>query len=396
MIPRVYQHRRHRLNVDNEMFNASVAGDVPKMEKLCQKDYNVNSRIFYQAFPITGIPYATRSKHHYIGSNHNHGMPTHNDDTKIRSGYTTALIAAAGAGKSRAVRWLIQNKADVHAQLLEFGYNSPSAGETALHEAVSVSSRACVGFLLDADPECVLATDSCAYTPLHYATCLDIVDALITKGADVNYKQGALMTVLGVAVHRNDMLMVQHLIAVQGARICDGDANEILVAAEANNYDMILNLVQLNSTLGKSVDLDIYDNTRRSPMYYAIQYGNVRFLHFLINSHVDVSIHGFYGNTPLHEVLSVDLPPDIRLTLLKMLLDAGANVSASDPFGYTPLHFAIINSPEGYVNTTQMLLEYGAKTTRVDNDGISPIEHAERQRDTNKVHQLQSLTDYHS
>ena len=57
--------------------------------------------------------------------------------------------------------------------------------------------------------------------------------------------------------------------------------------------------------------------------------------------------------------------------VLRLLLDAGADVHATDSFGRTPLHAAADN---GAATAVRVLLQHGAKYDAKDNDGRTPSE----------------------
>jgi ankyrin repeat protein len=59
-----------------------------------------------------------------------------------------------------------------------------------------------------------------------------------------------------------------------------------------------------------------------------------------------------------------------RFNYLRLLVDAGADVNASDPEGWTPLHFA---AQAHLPRTIEYLLEHGAEADPLDSHGNTPL-----------------------
>jgi ankyrin repeat protein len=363
-----YQHH-HRIlgSIQDSILTAVVDGNIEQLDHLYRNGGSVNMPIEYRTIPQPDITCDKRVKDTSIDAEH-----------AERTGYTTALLVAAHTGQSDVLAWLLEKGADMHICLLQFGPKSPSAGETALHEAVLQSHKECASMLLQKDPNCVHNTDSLGRTPLFYAADAAIVNLLVGKGANVN-GNNATYTVLGMAVHRNDKRVVHRLMEL-GAHVSQApqnvDMNEILVAAADNNLDMIKYLIDIfHST---HVSVDIQDHAGMSAMHYAVQHGNVAFLQFLLNHTQETSLATAYGLTPLHVVL--DKKPEfndkVQLRMLNMLLEAGARVKAVDYYGRTPLHFAVVNSQLGYVDTLIPFLESGADPNTKDDGGHTPFSEA--------------------
>ncbi len=82
---------------------------------------------------------------------------------------------------------------------------------------------------------------------------------------------------------------------------------------------------------------------------------------------------GYKGNTALH--YACDWSEADRLTLVRMLLKAGANPSAASKYGHTPLHnFAIHNQ----VIEIRELLNAGASVNVFNKVGHTPLHNAAR------------------
>src|SRR5579863_2950813 len=88
----------------------------------------------------------------------------------------------------------------------------------------------------------------------------------------------------------------------------------------------------------------------------------------------------------MHKILSTRLrciahhPEDMQLA--RILLEHGANVSAQETTGSTPLHFA---SRGGYAELACILLEHGADVKAHDNLGSTPLHFASSEGHTELV-----------
>ncbi|KAJ1468621.1 ankyrin repeat-containing domain protein [Baffinella frigidus] len=95
----------------------------------------------------------------------------------------------------------------------------------------------------------------------------------------------------------------------------------------------------------------------------------------LINNGADVSALDDNGQTPLHRVAQTHfgrhpMYRDLGMVAARLLLDHGAHVSAIDNFGRTPLHWAALH---GYTPVVRQLLESGADVSITDNEGATAV-----------------------
>ena len=76
-----------------------------------------------------------------------------------------------------------------------------------------------------------------------------------------------------------------------------------------------------------------------------------------------------YQRSKLH-YLCIDVPKIDRKDKLKKLLLAGEDVNAQDLNGWTALHFA---AQEGDVEITKLLIDSGADISAIDSNGNTPL-----------------------
>lgn len=85
----------------------------------------------------------------------------------------------------------------------------------------------------------------------------------------------------------------------------------------------------------------------------------------LIEGGADVTAKNNYGNTPLHDAVSFN-----RFSILPKLLEKSADVNAQNELGETPLHIAAANGRQDIVN---LLVFHNADVNIVSVNGRSPL-----------------------
>ena len=88
----------------------------------------------------------------------------------------------------------------------------------------------------------------------------------------------------------------------------------------------------------------------------------------LLEAGADVNARDWYGGTPLYNTGVI-----CDVGAIKILLEAGADVNAKNKGGSTPLHLAAMR---GYVGTVKILLEAGADVNARDRYGSTPLHSA--------------------
>jgi hypothetical protein len=111
-------------------------------------------------------------------------------------------------------------------------------------------------------------------------------------------------------------------------------------------------------------NIDVHwENIRLDPLFKAINIGNSEVVRLLINAGANVNERNKLGYTPL---MQASLNPQI----IRLLLEAGANVNAQDNLGYTAL-----TSPSqfGKVDVVKLLIDAGANINTQDSYGRTPL-----------------------
>ena len=196
------------------------------------------------------------------------------------------------------------------------------------------------------------------FTPLHYAAMfltddIDILEMLTDNGADVdaqaNYDCG---TPLHHASEKLKSEKIVKFLVEHGANV-----NAITRDSETDNAEMI-NLVMA------------------TPLHYASLAGCFKTAKILIDSGANLTAKNKQSNTPLHlavknknfwhgEFFNIkELVPvqeallDAGMETVKLLINNGANLEATNDKKNTPLHNAIL---EGYADVAEILIQHGAK-----------------------------------
>ncbi|KAG8173430.1 hypothetical protein JTE90_010365 [Oedothorax gibbosus] len=158
---------------------------------------------------------------------------------------------------------------------------------------------------------------------------IDVVNALIARGVNVNAVDEYGYTPLYLAVQNGYTEIVKALIA--------GKAN-----------------------------VDAMDKTYKyTPLYWAARNGYIEIVKVLIAGKASVNTANKYGYTPLHEAAQ-----NGYIEIVGILILGKADVNTADEYGYTPLHGATQN---GHIDVVNALIAGKANVNVVDAHGCTPL-----------------------
>ena len=138
------------------------------------------------------------------------------------------------------------------------------------------------------------------------------------------------------------------------------DHADIHVAAKDGDTDEVAALLSMDNRLTRTHDADGW-----TPLHLAAHYGHPETVAILLHNNAPVNIRSAnqMANTPLHAALA-----GRRADVVKILVDAGADVNAKQHGGWVPLHSAAANGDRAMVD---LLIARGADRNAVNDAGVS-------------------------
>jgi ankyrin repeat protein len=176
----------------------------------------------------------------------------------------------------------------------------------------------------------VNVVEGSGYTPLSATDNRDVAEFLIAHGATINTTNSPNgLSPLHWAV-MGDHKEVAKLLMDKGA-----DVNAR--SREGRPLSMAKSVEVAEMLLAKGAALNVASNERPA-LHVAAYNGNVELAKVLLAHGADPSAKNSWGATPLHEAARSEVPSAAMATLL---ITKGAKVSATDDNGNTPLHTAV-------------------------------------------------------
>ncbi|MGA2435002.1 MAG: ankyrin repeat domain-containing protein [Bryobacteraceae bacterium] len=269
----------------------------------------------------------------------------------------TALMYAASKDHVDVVRVLLQKGADVNAKTTN---STPEwlNGWTALMYAANHGNCNAVRILLNEGANAKVTADD-GQTVLVQATgCRDdIIRALQRTGADLDAKSSTGVTGLMSAALSGDASVVRTFLdkgADVNAKTGDG-GTALMVSAVMGHADVMRMLID------RGADVNARDNDGQTALLLAIENASTaEAIRRLVAIGVTIGANpGALGNKP-----------QPTASIVRTLLDNGADVNVGTNEGGTALMYAAQSCDEGIV---QMLLDRGAKVNVETNAGVSAL-----------------------
>jgi ankyrin repeat protein len=283
----------------------------------------------------------------------------------------TKLLVAASKGDIEEIRAQIAQGGNVDHQ--------NSRGWNAMHFAAHRGYTEIIQLLFEHGMNANSVTAQ-GETPLFLAARgkADSVRLLLSFGADVTLNPSYGETVLERAV-ASDNLMTISLLLKKGAALAAGQMRAdgaLLMAVNRGRHTLTELLLEDRAELNPPEnEFDLLES--------AIQTGNAPLLHQLLN----------------HGISPRQLPSDGNMSLLslagrrgnesmvKLLLESGADPTVQDDNGKTPLHEA---ADWGSKESVQMLIDFGGSVSVRDKDGYTPL-HAAAKGGHSEIIEILSL-----
>ena len=256
-----------------------------------------------------------------------------------------------------ALSWASENGFDRIVRLL-----IPHPTRYRLKAALSLSSDSTVS-----------GQDKDGMTPLHYAALNGhgkIVDLLVKAGANSNVGDRIGGTPLSYAFisQRHDIFQkLRKRTSEEDVRNTLADL--LLSAVRRDNKSVVRQVLALETNNVTPNNVNLLSIAKSAEM-----------LQLLIDAGADMEATDIKGNTSLHEAVFFE-----RTKAVRVLLDKGADVKAVNKNGDTPLHIA---ASRWEAESTRALLDKGADVNAVNEDGDTPLHKAAVRENTEIVRAL--------
>jgi ankyrin repeat protein len=137
------------------------------------------------------------------------------------------------------------------------------------------------------------------------------------------------------------------------------------------------NMTALRALSPRITSVDMQDNNGATPLIFAVRYGRMDAVRYLLANGADPNLPDNHGFTPLHHAFFADRPD-----IIHALRTNGANVSIADAQGMTPFDYAI-NRRQYQV--ASMLRGAQQDVNAEDANGDTPLQRAVRSRDVKQA-----------
>lgn len=302
----------------------------------------------------------------------------------------TPLFIAAELGKTEAVRFLCQEKADVNAKEDEHGMFP-------LHVASWQGNEDIVGILLTNGAK-VNVEEKFGKSPLHVASSREVVKLLIDSKIDVTKKDKKGLTALESAMSNGNRDIVKALlIDVEelskpgedgstilhqaarvgfkpevmkvllsfGASVWDKDKKEMIplhTAAIGGKIEAVESLIALDPK-----QVHARDKNGETPLHWAAVSGHPMIVDRLIANGAEVDARNKKLMTPLHWATTKG-----HEAVTTLLVETHkADINAKGALGETPLHRA---TTTGSLPVIKVLLKNGARVQETDSGGATAVD----------------------
>lgn len=281
--------------------------------------------------------------------------------------WQASLLQAASRGEESKVQQLLQEG-------IAYGDKFKVSLRIALQKVAGRGHEGLTRLLLKEGADCNDVADGEAPALLkaaevgHHA----IVKALLEYGADPEARDRTKRTAIFAAAQKGHCEALRILLAA-GA-----DAN----ARDGNNQTLMLYLASekpersgkwgedvVRILLGTNLDLEAKDRDGRTALLWSAALGRESLATLLLTGRetdcADINTTNHRGKTALHLAAENN-----RITLVRLLLQHGANINARSDGGWTALHNV---ADKGHVEIARLLLEWGARVNGTTSSGMTAL-----------------------
>ena len=295
-------------------------------------------------------------------------------DVNKRTRHRSTPLHSAIKGDPETVKLLIENGAKIHVV--------DDSGETPFEIAANSGKPETLHILLSRDAKLIEAVDSRKRTALHWACEWgnnDCVQFLLDHGSDIKAVDNRGSNALHIAITSGEWKPSQSTTEILLKHTAeDGfDNRDIIVNAVDKKGWTVLHsaavygdasLVQLLLKFGFAINA--IGNRGQTPLHLA---EDVSIVKLLVEKGADTTIADKMGNTVLHVAAYY---PGYSDLIVEFLLDQrSADVHSRNARGKTPLH---LTAETLQYEKAEMLLQKGALVNAMDNEGFTPLHVAVR------------------
>lgn len=199
------------------------------------------------------------------------------------------------------------------------------------------------------------------------ATLFLLLATLMTQPAHAQPRDQDLI----VAAGKGDLAAVERLIR-EGASVMarDNRSRTALLAATHGNHPAVA-----RALIAAGADVNAKDDIQDSPYLYAGAEGRIEILKMTLAAGADLKSVNRYGGTALIPAAHHGHPDAVRI-----LLGTAIDKDHVNKLGWTALLEAVILGDGGPIHTeiVRLLVDAGANVNLADRDGVTPLAHAKR------------------
>ena len=254
-------------------------------------------------------------------------------------------------------------------------------GKTALHVAAK-KARSKVAHLLLDEGACPNCQDDHKNSPLHAAVWLiddeekqlDMVNLLISKGADIHLRGQGRRTALHMAAGKARLKTAQILLN-EGIdpNSQDDRNNSPLEAAICYIDDEDKHQEMIDLLISKGADIHMKEQGGRSALQMAVYRARLKTARFLLDEGINPNSQDDHKNSPLHDAICYIDDEDILIEMIILLISKGADIHLRGHGGRTVLHMA---AEKARIKTAQFLSNKGISCDSQDDINDTPLQSA--------------------
>jgi ankyrin repeat protein len=196
---------------------------------------------------------------------------------------------------------------------------------------------------------------------------------------DLGWKENGIHDVIFDIIDRGDVAAMEALIKLEGSKILYSTLEYVKTngngipeaylslpplhaAIITGNLQITAELIKNGTDVNKKIEEDPDRNIGSTPLHLACDYFSPKIIFLLLDSGALCNTARDEGRTPLH----LAALKDKNGTVIRRMINAGADVNAKDKYGWTPLSCA---SRNGHLDVVIALMGAGADLNAKTNDG---------------------------